>query len=139
MRYRPTRSRGFAIIVAIAMLALVGAAILVITREFSFNMTRTRLATQDAQLRQLLLAGAQDATIRARGWGGEVALSTWQIDLPQPLKQDGATLSLEARPVSSIAVEIRIDARIERRQSSQLLYFNRHDERWTLTDAELGG
>jgi len=130
--------RGFAIILAIAMMALASATIVVLTRQLGFEVTRTRLAVTDAQLRQLLVAGGRDAVAHAREWGKEAGVSDWQIDLPQPLKTQGATLMLGSRPVSPTMAEIRMDAQIEDRKISQTLHFSHAAGGWAPTDAELG-
>jgi hypothetical protein len=126
-------------ILAIAMMALASAAIVVLTRQLGYEVTRTRLAVTDAQLRELLVAGGRDAAVRARGWGKEPNASDWQIDLPQPLKTQGATLTLRSRPVSPTMAEVQMDARIEDRRISQTLHFSHAGGDWALTDAELGG
>ena len=130
--------RGFAIILAIAMMALASAAIVVLTRQLGYEVTRTRLAVTDAQLRQLLVAGGRDAVTRARDWGKEAGASDWQMDLPQPLQAQGATLTLRSRPISPIMAEIEMDAQIEDRKISQTLHFSHAPGGWVLTDAELG-
>lgn len=129
--------RGFAIILAIAVLALAGAAIVVITRQLGYEITRTRLAATDAQLRELLIAGGRDAVSRSGNWGAPPDASEWQIDLPRPLKEVGATLKLQSNPVSPTAVEVHVDARMGDRAASQLLHFSKAADRWTLADVQL--
>ena len=135
-RSRPRR--GFAMIIAIALMALVGAAIVVLTRHVGYEITRTRLAATDVQLRELLIAGGRDAVARSRDWGAQAGQSEWQIDLPRPLKEAGATLKLQRNPLSPNAMEIHVDARIGDRAASQRLHFSKTTGGWTLTDAELG-
>lgn len=135
---RSTHRRGFAMIIAITMLALAGAAILVITRQFGAEITRTRLSATDAQLRQLLLAAAQDVRDRAREWPPAPAAAQWTIEPATALEQDGAVVSLRSLPLSPTAMQVQIDARIGQRNGGQLLHLIRSPDGWSITDAELG-
>ena len=58
MRSRASRSRGIVLLMALAMLAIVGAAIMVLASAMSLDGKRTFDRARAGQLDQMLLAGA---------------------------------------------------------------------------------
>ena len=131
-------SRGFAMITAIIMMAVVSAALVVISRQFRFEATRTRVELDDGQLRQLLLAGAQDAAERAEKWRKHPPLATWELKVPAALRGEGAAVSVSATSIGSDRAEVRIDARFHGRHQSQLLHLSVQDKGWQVRDAAFG-
>jgi hypothetical protein len=125
-------------LMALAMLALVAATLLLLSRHFAYQVTRTRLAAQDAQLSQLLLAGAQDATQRSKTWPQAVQPAAWQIELPKVLADSGAKLSVELK-ASQIGADATIEARTSAGIAIETLHFRRADGAWTVGSAELAG
>src|SRR4051812_1565563 len=96
--------RGFALITAVTLIGLVAMALAAVTLLFSANVRRTRDALADAQLRQLLLAGAQVATEQASS-----SASVNRIPLPPQFTE--ADLSWKVLQESDGNRSIHIDAK----------------------------
>lgn len=131
--------RGFATLIAVAMLGLVAAAIVVFTTHLRFAVMRTRLVSQDAELRELLLAGAQEAVDRAGRWAQDAPREYWQVELPRDLSSQGAAISLHSDVAGADEATIQVDARLGARKSGQTLRFRRTGGRWNVTGAALAG
>ena len=129
--------RGFAVLTAIVLTALVAVAIAAALSVFRTNLSRTAAVASDAQLRQLLLAGERVARARlaspADGAGqGE------RVELPAALPQDGATLHIDAvGPRTEGAAAFRVTATLSGRRASQTLRYENRAGGWALADAEL--
>ena len=136
---RPMRkSRGFAMLAAIAMLAVVAAVLAALTGQFGGEIRRTRRAFQDAQLRQLLHAGAQDAIERARSWDGAPKAGGWTVQLPQPLAGgDGARVRSQVHSMNETQADIEIEAHFDDRTATQVLHLTRSGGTWSAAGAEL--
>src|SRR5688500_6678334 len=85
-KFAATR-RGFASIFAISLIMMVGVTLTVLGTYFAAQATRTRVQLEDAQLRQLLTAGAAMTTQRASTPGLAGALP-----LPSELTARGGAL-----------------------------------------------
>lgn len=133
-----TAGRGFASVLAITMLALVSAAVVMLTSHFASEITRTRTAWEDAQLRQALLAGAVEAAVRAKSWGDRPAQAHWQLVLPDELSAGSMTVSLETIPDSADYANIEVSARLNQREAIQTLRFHRAGGNWNITGAAWG-
>ena len=137
-----SRRSGFAMIVAIAMLALVSASLLLLTRQFAYEGQRTRTNWEDAQLRQLLLAGAQDVADRASHWNGPAPTEPWRLDLPEALADESrqsASLTAQPRSAAADGIEVRLEARLGHRQAAQTLHLRKASGKWSVTGVTLDG
>lgn len=129
-----TRPRGFAALTAIALIAIVGLGLAAMAALFAGETRRTGQQRDDAQLRQLLLAGevaAREALTRGELQG--------TVQLPADLATLGAELTFAPAgdPVDN-ETRIRVTARTgEGRVMSQTLGYVRADGRWSLRSAEL--
>jgi hypothetical protein len=94
---RRRRRRAFATTTALTLLAIVGVALAALATLLAADARRTRTAAQEAQLRQLLLAGAAAAGDRARGLVADAPEQTWEIPLPAALEGD-AILTVSVVP-----------------------------------------
>lgn len=136
---RSTVRRGFASVLAITMLALVSSAVVMLTTHFAFEVTRTRTAWEDAQLRQALLAGAADAAARAKSWGDRPAPAHWQVNLSHLLADAGADISLDSAAADSAdSANVQISARFNQREAVQTLRFHHTGGKWNVTGAAWG-
>ena len=139
-RPRPSsarRRRAFATIAALGLIAVVGVTLAAVATLLAGDVKRTRRAAEDAQLRQLLLAGeaAARATLGATNQPGEVALK-----LPSELESAGITLMIERLDNADSAenVQFRVTARGgDGRSIAQTLRYTRAAEGWRLQTAEL--
>ena len=128
-----TSRRGVAAATAVSLLAMVGVTLAAMGAFFASEARRTRDATTEAQLRQLLLAGA---TIAARV--APVKAET-PLELPPSLAADGAHVVV--RPVEAPEAGVmvtEVDATIADRRMTQTLRFALRDGRWQVTGATLG-
>jgi hypothetical protein len=133
---KPRPRKGIAVILAVAMLGLVSVALLSITHALAYDFTRTRLTTQDAQLRQLLLAGAQEAVAAAKGWNADSLPSKWSMHLPASLVEQGAGVSFELEAIEGGQRKVIVTARLGTREQMQSITFRRTDEGWRVFSIE---
>lgn len=84
---------GFASIVALMMIALVGGAILGVTILLRTDVNRTQDEARDAQLRQLIIAAAQDLAEKRHAG---TAATEYSLKIPTSLRD--------------VAVRVRFDA-----------------------------
>ena len=90
--------RGFAMIVAVALVALVAVALGAVMSLFRLDLDRTANALEQAQLRQMLLAGERAArgqleTVTANPQGAQGPAPV-VVALPAALVADGGALSV---------------------------------------------
>ncbi|HEY2584793.1 MAG TPA: hypothetical protein VGI81_03385 [Tepidisphaeraceae bacterium] len=136
-RNRPPR--GFTIIVGILLLGLIAVAVALVTRQMGYEMKRTRAAYEDAQLRQLLLAGAQDAVARAGSWDADrPAPDHWELEVPASLRHLGASVSMRVSESGPDARQVQIDAHLGRRDATDTLQFSRTDRGWKFAKMAAG-
>jgi hypothetical protein len=128
------RRRGMATVTAIALLGLAAVAMLAVSAAVAGDARRTRYATADAQLRQLLLAAAADAADRSDSWPADVSAESWQLAIPPTLAQNGASANLSVARAGD-GVEVRVEAHYLKRRGGQTLRFRRTGERWELFEA----
>ena len=119
-----------ATVTAVTMLALVGVTLAAMASLFAAEARRTRDAQTEAQLRQLLVAGAAVA-------GARPPSSPTTVNLPPSLA--GATLTLRPQPSEANVKVIAIEASWDDRQMTQALRYVRSGDAWRLTSAELNG
>ena len=131
---RKSRS-GFALIVAIALVAMVAMTIASIGFVMREDVLRTRAAGDEAQLRQLLLAGTQTARVRLAATGGK---ADGAMALPDSLAGDGARVSLTQESAAADQAGVRIEASLGSRRLSQVVHFVLKDGAWQVDAAELG-
>ena len=139
------RRRAFATVTAVALIGLTAMAVVAITTELITDARRTRSAEIDTQLRQLLLAGADEAGRNLGTWdsapadggkpGREVA-----IPLPGTLASDGSlkltmTGSGPTAADEPQSLEIRVDATWCGRRAAETLRYRRANGAWTLAEA----
>jgi hypothetical protein len=131
---RKTR-RGFALIVAIALVAMVAMTIASIGFVMRTEVLRTRAAGDEAQLRQLLLAGTQTARARLAAAGGK---ADGAMALPDSLAGAGASVSLTEESTAADQAAVRIEASLGSRRLSQVVHFVQKSGAWQVDAAELG-
>lgn len=135
----PRKNRGFAMLLALAMLGLVAMLLIFLAHYFAWENKRTRSINADAQLNQLLLAGAHDAWAKAKTWQGAPPTEPWKLDLPKALAEDHATVSLASHSDSAENVTVTVDAHYDNQQASQTLHLQHGTGGWGLKSAELAG
>ena len=132
---RPNRRRGFAGILAILLLLLVGMTLTTVATAFSADARRTRVRAADAQLRQILTAGAIAAAKQFEG--SELPAGEKPLALPADLASAGATATIAYARDGENAVVVRVHASIPPRRMSQTLRFAQSGGKWSMRSAEL--
>ena len=120
------KRRGFATLVALLLIALVGMAAVAMSSRFSAEARRTRDARTDAQLRQLLLAAARH--IQPGHWDANPALT-----IPGEL---AAQVKVNLTPGADHATAT-IEAQFDGRTMRQQLHWSKNSGQWMLHSAEL--
>jgi hypothetical protein len=118
--------RAFATMFAVVLIGLVAAALTASAVLLSNDVRRTATICNNAQLRQLLLAGT---TISVVVENNQVGPNT----IPDELSSQGAFLNIEA-----MGTNVYVTASFRDRQASEILTFRKFIDKWELTDTELG-
>jgi hypothetical protein len=128
------RRRGYTVILAVTMLGLVAVAATMIVHQLGYELQRTRTTYEDAQLRQLLLAAAQDIAAREESSDSVGKGKPRELELPESLKQQGESVSIAVVDAGTPAEGIRIIARFNQREATETLHFDRDAKRWTVLE-----
>ena len=128
-RRRRQRPSAFAAVTAIVLMGLVATTLAASVMVFAADARRTRAAVAEAQLRQLLIAGAADA--QERLGKGE---TTFDVKLATPA--DGVVQLWSAPADGDAAVRITVSATLASRRAEQTLHFTRDGDRWKLAAFE---
>jgi hypothetical protein len=137
-RYCPRRSRrhGMAMLLALALVALAAAAAVAVTAAVSRDFRRTQREADEAQLRQLLLAGTADASARLQA--GQDVGQPWSVELPKELGDRGGALRVtSSADAKNGDVVLTVHAELSHRAREQELHFIPTDGRWRVTRASI--
>jgi type II secretory pathway component PulK len=132
----PSRQSGFAMITAICLMSLTVIAAVALNSALIFEGRRSRMLNEDAQLRQLLLAGAEIAREDLASSALQQGISA--VELPNQLQRRGARLMLESHRSPSDAV-VEIEAFMPGRRMSQRIHLTKSNGQWRAISADLGG
>lgn len=105
MNTAPASRTGFASIVALMMIALVGAAILAATLLLRADVKRTQVEARDAQLRQLIVAAARDVAAKRRG-GTWPPASEYSLQVPASLPNAAVRVRVSAAGKATVIARI---------------------------------
>jgi hypothetical protein len=131
--------RGFASVMAVVLLGLVSLAAFSIFAMLTADSRRTRGAEVDAQLRQMLMAGAADVVVQSTSWDEKASsIKNWNVEIPAVLKQDEGSLKVIPTTPANGSVSILIEAHLQRHQAFQTLTLARIDNRWQLQSSRWG-
>jgi type II secretory pathway component PulK len=128
------RRRGFATLIALGLIGLIGAALAALAVSFSHDVKRNARQMEDAQLRQLLIAGEAAARGSISG-----QVQPEKVELPAELGSAGMSVTWErTAEASADGVQVRATARTtENRSAAQMLRFVKEANGWVLQSAEL--
>ena len=137
------RRGGMTLVIAVLTIAVVSLAVLAMATRYATEAKMTRYALQDAQLRQLLLAGAaaaQQQLNRPPGPAPEPTPDDRPLAVALPAEIDGDSPSLVLR-FATVAADgtrsVLVQAAVDGRHARQTLRFERHDANWRMVEAEL--
>jgi type II secretory pathway pseudopilin PulG len=141
MKRTRTLRTGIATIVAVALVGIAGAATTALMASIATDARRTRQAAEDAQVRQLLLAGSISVAEKAASWDNARSESRWPLPLPPEMESaaDGTKqLSMEiANDPEPERCTVTITATFGRRHGSQEIRLQRIDRRWRIAHITL--
>lgn len=124
--------RGTATIAALVMLSLVGVATATLVTRVADSAARTRRATDDAQLRTLLLSATTIA--RQRAASGERAPQTIQLPVAG---EEQASCTIEATEANAGAIRVRVVVAIGDVQAEAAYTVDRTGDKPRIVKAEL--
>lgn len=130
-------SRGIALLSALWLLAFLSIVLAAVSVALMIDVRRTREAETDAQLRQLLLAGAAEAATRLDD-GSMAEDRRVAITLPEALQDRGAALTLRRERGEGTQTIVAVEAALDGRGASQTLRFTPDGGAWRPTEARLG-
>ena len=131
----PMHHRAFvATTTAIALIGLASVALTAVVAATVADVRRTRQLETDAQVRQLLLAGAFDAAEHAKAWGDVPTAQSWELSLPAVLAERGYRVRVSVLPpdegAKADSIEIRVNAASPSATREQALRFRRRGSGW---------
>jgi type II secretory pathway component PulK len=130
-----THRGGFALMMAIVLIAVVAMCLAAIGATSFMQAERSRSLAEDAQLRQLLLAGADVARNRLE----KSAPMDAAMSLPDSLTEQGAAVTLQTQKGADADHQnIEISAVMARRSLSQQVHLVHESGSWQIVSAELG-
>jgi len=134
MILRRRRDSGFAMITAIFLMSFTVMTLTVLMATIAAQSRRAQILGQDAQLRQLLTAGAvfADAKLQSNSSG------RFSVPLPEALRQLDAELTVEIQTPADEKTTAEIEASLPHYHVSQRLTLSRQEDHWRITDATLG-
>ena len=132
--HRPPR--GFAGFMAIFLLLLVASTLVVLGWAAVVEAKRSRSQQEEAQLRQLLTAGAATA-MESLNAADSPSAGQRQVALPADLDDASASLTLTFSSPSADHEQVEVLAAIRRRHERQTIDFTRAAGRWTVASATL--
>jgi hypothetical protein len=125
------RRRGMATVVALTLLAFVAVLLAALGTWIGLEARRTHAAGEDAQLRQLLHAGALAAS------DSSMSAGTSDLPLPRELSEQAARVTVVITQPSPSMRTATIEAGLATHRARQIVHYARSGERWTITSATL--
>jgi type II secretory pathway component PulK len=127
--------RGMALVLALTLVALAAAAAVVVGRSVMRDFQSTQRAGDEAQLRQMLLAGATDAVARVNA--GNDLTRPQTIALPKELTDRGGSLRVMSASTKTDESLLTVHAELAGHLREQQLRFTRTNGRWHVATASL--
>lgn len=131
--------RGFASLLAVALLGLVAVAAVALFALASADYRRTQYSQQSAQLRQMLMAGATQVMSESKDWPATPQVTSHSITLPDELARQGGATTFTVLPYNDGTYEARIVATLGSHHASQVLTLQRENQKWKISRAQLEG
>jgi hypothetical protein len=123
-------------VTAIFLLSLVTMTMTVLIAGVSGDARRTQMLSEDAQLRQLSLAGAEVARSQLPA---DARTGRLPVILPNSLRQNGAALTITIQSGQSPDdIQLEIEASLPRHRMTNHLHLTRTSGRWQIIAASLG-
>lgn len=130
--------RGFASLLAVALLGLVAVTAIALFALASADYRRTQYNEQSAQLRQMLMGGATQVMSESKDWP-KAPQVIHSIALPDELARQGGAMTFNVLPHKDGTCEARIVATLGSHHASQILTLQRENEKWKISGAQIEG
>ena len=133
---RTNRRRGFVMLMTIAVMDIVMITMVTLMTLTHLQISHSFRATQEAQLRQLLLAGTLAAEMQLQPTANPSDIPS--LSLPPDLAKRSATLHIQWLPGSNIEQRTaHITAALSQQSLGEVAAFSVQNGRWVLTAVEL--
>jgi type II secretory pathway pseudopilin PulG len=134
---RRHRQNGFILLAALAVLAIVGVAMLTLAAASASDARRSFERARRGQLDQMLLAAAAEAKIHLKQSTPKTG-DAWDVELPNVLTEQTASLHTTIDSVEANGdVTVNVHATIANRSAEQTLKFSHASGEWKLVSAEV--
>ena len=127
------RNSGFAMVTAIMLISLTVMTLTVLMATIGDQSRRALVVAEDAQLRQLLDAGADFAQVKLQASSS----GRFSVPLPEVLSRLGADLTVEIQGGWDEKTNAEIEADLPHHRMSQHLTLRRDGDHWRIADATL--
>ena len=131
--------RGFASLLAVALLGLVAVTAVALFALASADYRRTQYNEQTDQLRQMLIAGATQVMSESKDWPAAPQVTSHSISLPDELARQGGAMTFTVLSHNDETCEAHIVATLGPHHASQVLTLQRQNEKWKVAGAQLEG
>ena len=137
---KSTHNCGYGTLIAITMMTIVSMVLTVSVLSFGQAGRRTIHTLADVQLRQLLLAGTAHTRDNIQGWKIHDGPQTWDVKLPDRLREHGGTVKLKMILPNDYGLEfdVLVIASLDERQARQTLHYVKTTFGWELASARIG-
>ncbi len=129
------RGNGFATFTSVVITAVVAIGVMGLLLTLRVDVKRTRAATQSAQLRQMLIAGAAEADALLRAAPSRTG--EHPVALPDTLADLGATASCTFEPMRGDRKRVAVTAALNGGTARQVLTYETGPGGWVFVSAEL--
>jgi len=118
---------------------LLGMVVVSLTMLFTTRVERTKRAPTEAQVRQLLTAGAAASQAIVADWDADLRNRTWSVALPESLKDDGVAVLVSVESVvPGVERRATVEVNFNDRTSAQALRYVLARDAWVMIEATRG-
>ena len=129
-----SRRRAFATVMAVVMIGVVAVSLAAVAASFTADYRRTQNARSDAQLRQLLCAGAIDAVERSKSLPVDVPTERFDVPIPSELAGRNCRLFIDLASQRD-GISAQITAQVNEQTAQQTVAFARKGGAWKVASA----
>ena len=126
----PEISSGFAMVMALFLMAIIAILLLVMSAAFMRQVQSARGLQRRLQLQQLLTAGALDVLVHSRRWGTAASAAHWTVPLPSVLAAAGGAVRIAVAPVGASQLRATVRAAFEHAQARQVMTLRWFEKQW---------
>lgn len=129
----PTYRKGFATVMAVSMIALVGAMLVMLMAQLRDTRDGSRQIRIESELRQMLIVGGAAADKLVAD-----PKESHEVKLPPSLTQRGGSVVVKTLPAQNeLEMRIGVEASLDGRTARQTLRYVKTEDGWGLLEALL--